>query len=443
MVTWRPGGLSELPAFCEGFARPPLASCRLRIPFAWVRGALPPRPLVPAGSDAGLLRVRWVSAGREGVSVKREELRLADELPREISDVRADEVVPRSPSWLWEERIPLGGVTLVAGPRGAGKTAFGTWLAAQVTSGAHPDIRQGVVWYSSSEDSLEVTLRPRVEAAGGNLGRCYFPGQDEALSFPADEQAFARKLTERSVILAVIDPLEGHLSAGVTAVGNAGMRRTLQGLERVADRFGCALVLLHHWRKSGGTVMEAIGGGSAITNTVRTVHTFAPEPPPNVLELLFGKQRHEFELDEPDSGRVLAVSKFNLAPQPERALLFELGSGDATGVGSAAVLSLRGEADWRDEELLAALRRLGGTQGGIAREEESEVAKAAAFIIAYLGSRQRCPSSDLTAAAKVAGFAERTMQRARRELGVVAEQKEGIWWVRLPPPPDTLPEGWS
>jgi RecA-family ATPase len=178
---------------------------------------------------------------------------------RELRDIAASEIVPAEPAWLWERRFPLGSVTIVAGPKGSNKTTFATWLTAMVSSGLHPEIQRGNVIFSSVEDSLSFTLRPRIEAAGGALEHVFFPAkEEESINFPDDTELLARKINERRAKLVVIDPLEGHLSPRTSTTSNVKMRRLLQGLERVADSSGCAIVVIHHWTKAAGSAMGAI-----------------------------------------------------------------------------------------------------------------------------------------------------------------------------------------
>ena len=81
-----------------------------------------------------------------------------------IKSVRADRIVREPVEFLWEERIPRGMISLIAGMPGVGKSLFGYFLAAQAS-------QTGGVIYSTWEESLRKTARARLEAAGARLDR--------------------------------------------------------------------------------------------------------------------------------------------------------------------------------------------------------------------------------------------------------------------------------
>ena len=74
--------------------------------------------------------------------------------------------------WLWHRRIPLGKITILDGDPGMGKSLLSIFIAACVTTGQPmPDGvpgKQGKVILIAPEDAAEDTIKPRVEAAGGD-----------------------------------------------------------------------------------------------------------------------------------------------------------------------------------------------------------------------------------------------------------------------------------
>ena len=89
-----------------------------------------------------------------------------------ISDVEPEQV-----DWLWSGRIPKGKLTVVDGDPGLGKSAATVDLAARVSAGLDlpdgtPCEAAGVV-ISSAEDGLADTIRPRLDAAGGDPSESY------------------------------------------------------------------------------------------------------------------------------------------------------------------------------------------------------------------------------------------------------------------------------
>src|SRR5205823_5643147 len=77
--------------------------------------------------------------------------------------------------WLWPRRIPLGKITILDGDPGMGKSLIAITIAACVSTGRPmPDGtpgRQGDIILIAPEDSPEDTIKPRVEAVGGDPSR--------------------------------------------------------------------------------------------------------------------------------------------------------------------------------------------------------------------------------------------------------------------------------
>ena len=109
----------------------------------------------------------------------------ARESLKEISDaanrsgaivVNMADVVAKPVNWLWPARIALGKLTLVSGDPGLGKSFLSLDIASRVSTGAKwPDCDdhapQGGAVILSAEDDLEDTIRPRLDAAGADVGQ--------------------------------------------------------------------------------------------------------------------------------------------------------------------------------------------------------------------------------------------------------------------------------
>src|SRR5205823_3028494 len=87
--------------------------------------------------------------------------------------IQLSDVKPEPVEWLWTSRIAAGKLTLFAGDPGLGKSQITIDIAARITTGSSwPDDGQapvGNVIILSAEDGIADTLRPRFEAAAGNL----------------------------------------------------------------------------------------------------------------------------------------------------------------------------------------------------------------------------------------------------------------------------------
>ncbi|MCT2280314.1 AAA family ATPase, partial [Micromonospora chalcea] len=95
---------------------------------------------------------------------------------RKVRLVPASTIKPRRVRWLWDGRVPVGEITLVAGREGAGKSTFLAWLARAITLGELPGEFHGqprAVLYAAAEDAWEYTVVPRLIAAGANMDLVY------------------------------------------------------------------------------------------------------------------------------------------------------------------------------------------------------------------------------------------------------------------------------
>src|SRR5215213_6143519 len=170
-----------------------------------------------------------------------------------LSEVQAETV-----EWLWERRIPLGKITVLDGDPGIGKSVLTTDLAARLTVGrTFPEGQEceaaGVV-IMNAEDGLADTIRPRVDAAGGDPSRIVSlatveDGDERHLSIPEDIPIIELAIERVGAKLVNIDPLMSFLSGESNAHKDQDVRRALAPLARLAERTGAAIVLVRHLNK--------------------------------------------------------------------------------------------------------------------------------------------------------------------------------------------------
>lgn len=95
---------------------------------------------------------------------------------RSVALIQGCEIQERPVSWLWDQYLPMGKLTLLAGAGGTGKSTIAFNLAGVVANGGiWPDGTRcrdaGNVLIWSSEDSPEDTIKPRLMAIGANERR--------------------------------------------------------------------------------------------------------------------------------------------------------------------------------------------------------------------------------------------------------------------------------
>jgi RecA-family ATPase len=312
------------------------------------------------------------------------------------------EVEPESVKWLWQGRIPLGKVTMIDGDPGLGKSAITLDLAARVSSSKQmPDGTVGAyggVVLISAEDGLADTVRPRLEVAGADCSCILDLTSPNGKLFQIAEHLaeLQQAIQQVKAVLVVIDPVMAFLPARKSSNSDQETRQVLTPLAKLAEKTGAAVVLVRHLNKSE-TLSNALyrGGGSiAFIGLSRSGLVVAES------------KRHA-------PSRVLAMSKCNLAKLAPSLLYQIRQNGEEISV------------EWNGQSLEMASELLLTAGPQTIRERAKE------FVSNEL-SLGRTPSKDLMERGKAEGFSEKTLQRARQELGITAHQTADGWVCELP-----------
>jgi energy-coupling factor transporter ATP-binding protein EcfA2 len=185
--------------------------------------------------------------------------------------------------WLWDRRILLGAVTLLAGDQGAGKSTLATCLAAAVSRGRELPgeerillAARGVLWLGREEDAASA-VRPRLAAHCADLTRVYFPehcaeGRRRRLTLPLHAGELIKHAKDTDALLIVLDPITGYVAEDALADSGQTARAVLQSLTDVCAEVGCAAVAIKHPRKGmNGSLIERISGSREWVHVPRTV----------------------------------------------------------------------------------------------------------------------------------------------------------------------------
>jgi hypothetical protein len=253
------------------------------------------------------------------VEVDEETQRAYDALPKPGPVVvRVADVEPERVRWLWPARIPLSKLTVLDGDPAVGKSTLMVDITARVTTGTPwpddgPDRRSpaSVVWMTA-EDGIADTLRPRLEAAGADVGRVVVLDAIRSLSddgtathdrppeLPGDIGHLETVIRANNAELVIVDVLMAFLSGRVDGHKDQDVRGALSQVAKLAETTGAAIVFLRHMNKSGGANALYRGGGSiGIIGQARAGMLAGLDPD-----------------DETLTRRVLAQSKSNLAALP-------------------------------------------------------------------------------------------------------------------------------
>jgi hypothetical protein len=207
--------------------------------------------------------------------------------------------------WLWEQRIVLGELSLLAGPEGLGKSTLAYWLASEVTRGGLEGEVEGEprsVLVCATEDSWEHTVAPRLHAHGADLDRVFrmdveADGAESAeMSLPADLAAMEEHALEVGASLLILDPLMSRLDSRLDTHRDGEVRLALEPLTKACRRVRMACVGLIHLNKSGSTnPLDLIMASKAFPAVARTVNMVIRDPD-----------------DDTGNGRLFGTEKNNL-----------------------------------------------------------------------------------------------------------------------------------
>jgi len=334
---------------------------------------------------------------------------------------RADEVTPTKPEWLWDRWLPLSALSLGVGRQGSGKTTFAEWVIAQLTTGRpFPDdaaTRDPVTCALLSLEEPADRLAARLHAAGADLTRVRIIGDVEAFDdegrpfrrpwrLPQDCGVLEELLIEQELSLVVVDGLGYSLTGDSHNYGAVGS--ALSSLAGVSERTRAAILGLSHPPKGGSDPVTAAIGSTAWTAVARVVWVLGVDPQ-----------------DESGARRVVRVSKTNFK-EPDNGLSFLIGDdlrygcGYVTGLNTSTVTA---------EDLVAA---------SVPAEERTDRENARELVRAILDGRD-IETSELLKQTRNAGFSDRTVTRARKDLRVVAKPRNDAvtgkmtgWMLSLP-----------
>lgn len=194
--------------------------------------------------------------------------------------------------WLWDLRIALRGLTVIAGEKGLGKSlATNAWLAARVSRGdLDGELSEPAdVLVVTAEDPWPTVVKPRLMAQNADLDRVHrLSVEDEhgetMLTLPDDVgriDAEVRRLRSigHDVRLIVIDPIGAFLAGATKTHEDASVRRALAPLAVIAERLDLAISTVHHLTKDDAArYLQRVTGSGAFVNAARSVLIFVRDP---------------------------------------------------------------------------------------------------------------------------------------------------------------------
>jgi putative DNA primase/helicase len=318
--------------------------------------------------------------------------------------------------WLWPGWLARGKFHVLAGTPGTGKTTIAMAVAATCTiNGRFPDgsvCRGGNVLIWTGEDDPADTLAPRLLASGADLSRVYFiQGTTEHGELRSFDPAKDLHTLERqaqvigNIALMIVDPIVSAIAGDGHKAGD--VRRGLQPLVDLASTLDCAAVGITHFSKgtAGRDPLERVTGSQAFGALARVVIVAAKDGTDSA------------DGTDTPARRFIARAKSNIGPDgggfDYRLEQSELA--DHPGLTASHVTwgtAIEGSA----RDLLGAAE-VNEAEGSNANEGQDAVA----FLESLLADGP-LPVRQIRKDATGAGYAWRTIERAKKKAGVEAQK---------------------
>jgi hypothetical protein len=306
------------------------------------------------------------------------------------------DIAVRKVDWLWYPYIAYGKITVIQCDPGDGKTTLVLNIASLISngiplpeSGYNSAAPQNII-YQSTEDGLADTIKPRLQTAGADCSRIAFI-DDTKFPLTLSDNRLETAIQKCSAKLMVLDPIQAFIGTEADMSRANEMRPLFGRLGGIAERTGCAVVIIGHMNKTAGAKGMYRGLGSIdISAAARSI-------------LLVGRMR-----DDPTI-RVMTQLKNSLAPEGQ-SIAFELNEENG--------FRWIGCYDVSAEDLLCGTKPI----------PEAKSAQADTLLREMLINGERL-CADIYAESSRLGIGKRTMESAKQNLGVKsAKHTDGWYW---------------
>ncbi len=311
----------------------------------------------------------------------------------------ASQVKLKRVRWLMTDWLVLAGLNLLAGREGLGKSTLAVHIGAQATTGALAGELLGTpanVLYVATEDDPGYTIAPRFKAAGADMDRVFFLGvhtdttDDGNVVLPMDMAAVEDVIRQHQIKMVVLDAATSVMDSRLDGHDDRKVRQFLEPIAQSAAKNGYAVIgICHFGKRDGADTGKLILGSVAWSQVARSVLAVAQ--------------------NEDSGDLVITNTKKNLAATTSSAAARIVSATVSTEDGDAEV----GRIEWLGDTDDDARELLRGTD-----DDRTERDDAADWLREYLTATSRPKSAEVKKAGQVAGFSDRTLQRARKKLRV-------------------------
>jgi hypothetical protein len=315
-------------------------------------------------------------------------------ISRKLADIEREHI-----TWLWVGLIANKKLVIIDGMPGVGKSTLTAEIAAKVSMGipfpCGTAYEPRNVAFIAVEDGVADTIKPRVQAAGGDGNRVFSihieqHGDEITPDLSEHMEIIRQKIIEDKIGLLIIDPIMALLGGKVDSYRDQDVRGITTPLARMAEELDVCILLVRHPNKSASTNALTRGGGSmAFIGAARVGWTVAKE-------------------SEDSSRRILAVSKSNIGAIP-KSRAFELVNDERSGVARVEWL---GESDLTANDLYIETNQ----------EEKSQTEECMEWLADFLGG-STMSSVDVKQRAREEGFSLKVLTIASNKLKVTKTRK--------------------
>lgn len=310
--------------------------------------------------------------------------------------IRMSEVQSQEIEWLWYPFIPYGKLTIIQGDPGDGKTTMVLNLAAKLSKGEALDENMKVtepvnVIYQTAEDGLADTVKPRLELAGADCERIIVIDESDKSLSMVDER-LEQAIVRTGARLLILDPIQAYLGGGMDMNRANEARDMTKKLGALAEKTKCAIILIGHMNKASGNKAAYRGMGSidffAVARSV----------------LLVGRVEGE------SNTRAVVQIKNNLA-----------------AFGHPKVFALSEDGfKWLGDYEITVDEVLGGIT-----PKANKMEQAKQMLRELAETQSAVLSNEIFDRANELGISKRTLENAKKELGVQTRKINNAWYWEL------------
>ena len=297
-----------------------------------------------------------------------------------------DQVELKTARWLVPKYIPVGQITSLGGDGGDGKTSVWVNLASAISSGktcflddTDPERSPQKVLVLSAEDSVSVVLKRQLLDSGASESNIIVPKPETMRDFKFGSRLLEEIIAEFRPALCVFDPIQGFLPSGHSISDRGQMRDCTAPLVSLGERFDTSFLLIVHTNKRlNVSGRNRLADSADIWDVSRSV-------------IMIGKAD--------DSGKRYLSQEKNSYGELSETVLFRIVDG--------RLIQRCGTTMMRDEDF----------QRNKTAQKATKTRDTQRWLTGFLKDQGgKASASDVGIAAKAAGIAERTLERARAPL---------------------------